>query len=107
MTVDTEPVNPTHDQKHDQESLTETSKTDNGSSESREKSENITQENLNKNLKDKNTNMEFKSSTDKELIDKLLRMVKREVKQIMEEAVTRKFVHEDSSSITALCGKFF
>src|SRR6218665_3941230 len=44
-------------------------------------------------------------NTDKELIDKLLRMVKREVKQIMEEAVTRKFVHEDSSSITALCGE--
>ncbi|XP_054711478.1 small G protein signaling modulator 1-like [Uloborus diversus] len=30
-------------------------------------------------------------------------MVKKEVKQIMEEAVTRKFVHEDSSSITSLC----
>ncbi|EMP37685.1 Small G protein signaling modulator 2 [Chelonia mydas] len=26
------------------------------------------------------------------------------VKQIMEEAVTRKFVHEDSSHIIALCG---
>lgn len=24
----------------------------------------------------------------------------------MEEAVTRKFVHEDSSSITSLCGEF-
>ena len=43
---------------------------------------------------------------DKELIEKLLRMVKREVKQIMEEAVTRKFVHEDSGSITSLCGEF-
>lgn len=43
---------------------------------------------------------------DKELIEKLLRMVKREVKQIMEEAVTRKFIHEDSSSITSLCGTF-
>ncbi|XP_074968838.1 small G protein signaling modulator 2 isoform X19 [Phalacrocorax aristotelis] len=28
----------------------------------------------------------------------------KEVKQIMEEAVTRKFVHEDSSHIIALCG---
>ena len=24
----------------------------------------------------------------------------------MEEAVTRKFVHEESSSITSLCGKY-
>ena len=29
-----------------------------------------------------------------------------QVKQIMEEAVTRKFVHEESSSITSLCGKY-
>nr|XP_004667899.1 small G protein signaling modulator 2 isoform X2 [Jaculus jaculus] len=36
--------------------------------------------------------------------EKLLWNVKREVKQIMEEAVTRKFVHEDSSHIIALCG---
>jgi hypothetical protein len=28
-----------------------------------------------------------------------------QVKQIMEEAVTRKFVHEESSSITSFCGK--
>ncbi|XP_065352074.1 small G protein signaling modulator 2-like isoform X2 [Cloeon dipterum] len=35
--------------------------------------------------------------------DKLIKNVKKEVKQIMEEAVTRKFVHEDSSSITSLC----
>ncbi|BFZ04787.1 hypothetical protein BsWGS_07825 [Bradybaena similaris] len=34
---------------------------------------------------------------------RLLRAVKKEVKQIMEEAVTRKFVHEESSSITSLC----
>ncbi|KAM8903366.1 small G protein signaling modulator 2 isoform 2-T2 [Spinachia spinachia] len=34
---------------------------------------------------------------------KLLWNVKREVKQIMEEAVTKKFVHEDSSHIIALC----
>ncbi|XP_027196106.2 small G protein signaling modulator 2-like isoform X2 [Dermatophagoides pteronyssinus] len=43
------------------------------------------------------------NNDDKELIEKLLRMIKREVKQIMEEAVTRKFVHEDSGSITSLC----
>jgi len=28
----------------------------------------------------------------------------QQVKQIMEEAVTRKFVHEESGSITSLCG---
>lgn len=36
--------------------------------------------------------------------EQLLRNVKKEVKQIMEEAVTRKFVHEDSSSVTSFCG---
>nr|XP_058895487.1 small G protein signaling modulator 1 [Kogia breviceps] len=35
---------------------------------------------------------------------RLLRTVKKEVKQIMEEAVTRKFVHEDSSHIISFCG---
>ncbi|XP_051972884.1 small G protein signaling modulator 1-like [Xyrauchen texanus] len=35
---------------------------------------------------------------------RLLRSVKKEVKQIMEEAVTRKFVHEDSSHIFSFCG---
>ncbi|XP_029940921.1 small G protein signaling modulator 1 isoform X2 [Salarias fasciatus] len=34
---------------------------------------------------------------------KLLRSVKKEVKQIMEEAVTRKFVHADSSHIISFC----
>ncbi|XP_018116544.1 small G protein signaling modulator 1 isoform X3 [Xenopus laevis] len=34
---------------------------------------------------------------------KLLKTVKKEVKQIMEEAVTRKFVHEDSSHIISFC----
>ncbi|KTF78026.1 hypothetical protein cypCar_00047298 [Cyprinus carpio] len=34
---------------------------------------------------------------------RLLRNVKKEVKQIMEEAVTRKFVHEDSSRIFSFC----
>ncbi|KAG8189167.1 hypothetical protein JTE90_018459 [Oedothorax gibbosus] len=43
------------------------------------------------------------NNSEKEYREKLLRMVKKEVKQIMEEAVTRKFVHEDSSSITSLC----
>ncbi|KAI7813256.1 putative small G protein signaling modulator 1-like, partial [Triplophysa rosa] len=34
---------------------------------------------------------------------RLLRNVMREVKQIVEEAVTRKFVHEDSSRIVSFC----
>ncbi|XP_041084797.1 small G protein signaling modulator 1-like isoform X1 [Polyodon spathula] len=38
-----------------------------------------------------------------EMRQKLLRTVKKEVKQIMEEAVTRKFVHEDSSHIVSFC----
>ncbi|KAL1485413.1 hypothetical protein MTO96_010134 [Rhipicephalus appendiculatus] len=41
--------------------------------------------------------------SENEYREKLLRNVKKEVKQIMEEAVTRKFVHEESSSITSLC----
>jgi len=28
-----------------------------------------------------------------------------QVKKIMEESVTKKFVHEDSGSVTLLCGK--
>lgn len=28
-----------------------------------------------------------------------------QVKQLMEEAVTKKFIHADSSIITSLCGK--
>ncbi|XP_031429485.1 small G protein signaling modulator 2 isoform X2 [Clupea harengus] len=43
------------------------------------------------------------SSTDEEFKEKLLWNVKREVKQIMEESVTKKFVHEDSSHVIALC----
>uniref|UniRef100_A0A8C1LR42 Small G protein signaling modulator 1a n=1 Tax=Cyprinus carpio TaxID=7962 RepID=A0A8C1LR42_CYPCA len=35
----------------------------------------------------------------------LLSLCVTQVKQIMEEAVTRKFVHEDSSHIVSLCGK--
>ncbi|KAM3615897.1 uncharacterized protein V6R79_009425 [Siganus canaliculatus] len=41
--------------------------------------------------------------TEEDHKEKLLWNVKREVKQIMEEAVTKKFVHEDSSHIIALC----
>ncbi|XP_072934410.1 small G protein signaling modulator 2-like [Epargyreus clarus] len=36
--------------------------------------------------------------------EKLIAAVKKEVKQLMEEAVTRKFVHEESGGVTALCG---
>ncbi|XP_063628709.1 small G protein signaling modulator 2-like isoform X1 [Cydia splendana] len=36
--------------------------------------------------------------------EKLIAAVKKEVKQLMEEAVTRKFVHEDSGGVTTLCG---
>ncbi|XP_046719500.1 small G protein signaling modulator 2 isoform X3 [Silurus meridionalis] len=43
------------------------------------------------------------STTEEEFKEKLLWNVKREVKQIMEEAVTKKFVHEDSSHVIALC----
>lgn len=44
------------------------------------------------------------TGAESETRQKLLRAVKKEVKQISEEAVTRKFVHEESSSITSLCG---
>ncbi|KAL7642157.1 UNVERIFIED_CONTAM: hypothetical protein RMT77_006717 [Armadillidium vulgare] len=40
---------------------------------------------------------------EKEVKEKLIKNMKKEVKQIMEEAVTRKFVHEESGSITSLC----
>ncbi|XP_060744549.1 small G protein signaling modulator 2 isoform X5 [Tachysurus vachellii] len=43
------------------------------------------------------------SATEEEFKEKLLWNVKREVKQVMEEAVTKKFVHEDSSHVIALC----
>ncbi|XP_075983891.1 small G protein signaling modulator 2-like isoform X2 [Anticarsia gemmatalis] len=36
--------------------------------------------------------------------ERLIAAVKKEVKQLMEEAVTRKFVHEESGGVTALCG---
>ncbi|XP_065201314.1 small G protein signaling modulator 2-like isoform X2 [Planococcus citri] len=40
---------------------------------------------------------------DKKYRETLIKNVKKEVKQIMEEAVTKRFVHEDSSSVTSLC----
>ncbi|XP_060878457.1 small G protein signaling modulator 2-like isoform X3 [Metopolophium dirhodum] len=43
------------------------------------------------------------NSTSKKFKEQLIKNVKKEVKQIMEEAVTRKFVHEESGSITSLC----
>ncbi|XP_075159014.1 small G protein signaling modulator 1-like [Haematobia irritans] len=39
-----------------------------------------------------------------ELKERLIASVKKEVKQLMEEAVTKKYIHEDSSSVTSLCG---
>ncbi|XP_055294871.1 small G protein signaling modulator 1-like isoform X2 [Sitodiplosis mosellana] len=35
--------------------------------------------------------------------ERLVATVKKEVKQVMEESVTRKFVHEQSASVTSLC----
>nr|XP_002743665.3 small G protein signaling modulator 1 isoform X5 [Callithrix jacchus] len=43
------------------------------------------------------------ATAEAETRQRLLRTVKKEVKQIMEEAVTRKFVHEDSSHIISFC----
>ncbi|XP_051968703.1 small G protein signaling modulator 1-like isoform X1 [Xyrauchen texanus] len=43
------------------------------------------------------------AAAEAETRQRLLRNVKKEVKQIMEEAVTRKFVHEDSSHIVSFC----
>ncbi|XP_051971873.1 small G protein signaling modulator 1-like isoform X2 [Xyrauchen texanus] len=43
------------------------------------------------------------TATAAETRQRLLRNVKKEVKQIMEESVTRKFVHEDSSHIVSFC----
>lgn len=42
--------------------------------------------------------------TEKDYKEKLIAAVKKEVKQVMEESVTRKFVHEESGSVTSLCG---
>lgn len=43
------------------------------------------------------------SSVADDFKDRLIDAVKRQVKQVMEEAVTRKFIHEESGSVTALC----
>ena len=44
-------------------------------------------------------------NSEKETRERLLRNVKKECKQLMEVAVTRKFIHEDNGCITSLCGK--
>uniref|UniRef100_A0AAR5Q3Z1 RUN domain-containing protein n=2 Tax=Dendroctonus ponderosae TaxID=77166 RepID=A0AAR5Q3Z1_DENPD len=44
------------------------------------------------------------SGDEKDYKQKLIASVKKEVKQVMEESVTRKFVHEESGSVTSLCG---
>lgn len=59
------------------------------------------------NVTRRNDNQMEKKTTeeaDEDLRKKLLENVKKEVKQLMEEAVTKKFIHADSSSITSLCG---
>ncbi|XP_060662928.1 small G protein signaling modulator 2 [Drosophila nasuta] len=43
-------------------------------------------------------------TSDGELKVRLIANVKKEVKQLMEEAVTKKYIHEESSSVTSLCG---
>ena len=43
-------------------------------------------------------------ASDVEFKERLIANVKKEVKQIMEESVTKKFVHEDSSTVVSLCG---
>ena len=35
--------------------------------------------------------------------ERLVARLKKEVKQLMEESVTKKFIHEDSSTIASLC----
>lgn len=44
------------------------------------------------------------AASDAEFKERLIANVKKEVKQIMEESVTKKFVHEDSSTVVSLCG---
>ncbi|XP_036222473.2 small G protein signaling modulator 1 [Bactrocera oleae] len=43
------------------------------------------------------------NSAEVELKERLVAAVKKEVKQLMEEAVTKKYIHEESSSVTQLC----
>ncbi|EFA05501.2 small G protein signaling modulator 1 [Tribolium castaneum] len=42
-------------------------------------------------------------NNENEFKGRLIAAVKKEVKQVMEESVTRKFVHEESGSVTSLC----
>ncbi|CAG9834204.1 unnamed protein product [Diabrotica balteata] len=42
--------------------------------------------------------------SDKDYKERLIATVKKEVKQVMEESVTKKFVHEESGCVTSLCG---
>ncbi|KAF5307401.1 hypothetical protein FQR65_LT06915 [Abscondita terminalis] len=44
------------------------------------------------------------SSAENDYKARLIACVKKEVKQVMEESVTKKFVHEESGSVTSLCG---
>lgn len=43
-------------------------------------------------------------ASEKDFKARLLAAVKKEVKHVMEESVTRKYVHEDSCSVISLCG---
>jgi len=42
-------------------------------------------------------------SIDNDFKERLIASVKKDVKQLMEEAVTKKYIHEESSSVTQLC----
>jgi hypothetical protein len=46
---------------------------------------------------------EMSPNNENEFKGRLITAVKKEVKQVMEESVTRKFVHEESGSVTSLC----
>ncbi|XP_064555810.1 small G protein signaling modulator 1 [Drosophila montana] len=49
------------------------------------------------------SNANSDATSECELKERLIASVKKEVKQLMEEAVTKKYVHEESSSVTSLC----
>ncbi|XP_017872241.1 PREDICTED: small G protein signaling modulator 2 isoform X1 [Drosophila arizonae] len=49
------------------------------------------------------SNANSDATSEIELKERLIASVKKEVKQLMEEAVTKKYVHEESSSVTSLC----
>jgi small G protein signaling modulator 1 len=48
--------------------------------------------------------IQYRLASDTDFKERLIANVKKEVKQIMEESVTKKFVHEDSSTVISLCG---